>query len=243
MHSNNASECDYRLPVRADDLDAVALKLAGGGAAHVTDAVGVAVLAEIHEAADAALGRWDGLAAEQRLPVELAAPFERRFVPLDHLPIAREKLDALVHPTFRELARRYLKQEPKLEPNSHVRAIRLDRADAHLPFHQDETILERRLMNVWIPLDPCGIDAPGLEVVWRSSRELLKPSPLAGARFPVEHARLDPAAVLRRYGAHALWRPQFRPGDAMLFTGTTVHRTHVDAAMTAARMSVEIRLV
>jgi hypothetical protein len=119
----------------------------------------------------------------------------------------------------------------------------LERIDAHLPFHQDQTILERRLLNIWIPLDPCGRDAPGLEIVWGSWRELLQPAPAEDAQFPVERARLDPATVVGRHGEDACWRPEFRIGDAMVFAGATVHRTYVTPNMTADRMSAEIRLI
>lgn len=239
----SAQDVDHRRAVSAADPDAVAETFRAGGAAHVRGAVDEALLPDVEAAAEAAFRSSSALAAENRLPAELAAAFERRFVPLGRLPLAPERLAALLHPAVRRLAREYLGKEPDVDPNSHVRSIALDRADTHMPFHQDQTILGRRLLNVWIPLSACGTGAPGLEVVWGSWSELLEPSPLVGAKFPVERARLDPAAVGARFGGDALWCPEFRAGDAMLFSGATIHRTHVNAGMTAGRMSVEFRLL
>jgi hypothetical protein len=233
---------DHRQPVGVDDADAVARTFSAGGAVHVTRALDEDRSARLRAAADGILREWAELSAADRLPADLAAPLARRYVPLTALPDGVAPLDTLVHPTFRELARRYLGKEPEVDPNSHVRSIVLERADAHLPFHQDQTILQRRLMNVWIPLDACGVEAPGLEVVWGSWGELLDPSPPQDAAFPVERARLDPAAVHRRFGPGSSWHPHFSAGDAMLFAGATVHRTYVGPGMTRGRMSVEIRL-
>jgi hypothetical protein len=198
---------------------------AGAGAVHVPGAVPRAVADAVRAAAERVLRERDERAAAGRLPPELADAQVRRFVRLDELPLGFDAAAELIRPAFRELARGYLAAEPRLDPNSHVREIRAGRADAHLPFHQDQTIMGRSLVNVWIALDPCGRDAPGLEVVRGSWRTLLEPSPPDGARFAVEKARLAEAEVLRAFGAEALWHPVFEP------------------AMARDRMSVELRLL
>ncbi len=233
---------DHRCAVAVDHDEAVAQSFAAGGAVHIRGALDPALIADVHAAADAVFRHWSELAATGLLPAEFEAPLKRRYVPLAQLPDVAERLNASLQP-FRDLALPYLGKEPEIEPNSHVRSIVLERADAHLPFHQDQTILGCRLLNIWIPLDPCGRDAPGLEVVWESWRELLQPAPAEDARFPVERVRLDPATVVGRYGEDACWRPEFRVGDAMVFAGATIHRTYVTPHMTANRMSVEIRLI
>jgi hypothetical protein len=239
---DDAGPVDHRRPVLATDADAIGRTFSAGGAVHVRGALDPGLIADVHAEADAVFRDWSELAAADRLPAELEAPLTRRYIPLTRLPVVADRLSASLHP-FRALARPYLDKEPEIEPNSHVRSIVLERADAHLPFHQDQTILGRRLFNIWIPLDPCGRDAPGLEVVWESWRELLQPAPAEDAQFPVERARLDPATVVGRYGEDACWRPEFRVGDAMVFAGATIHRTYVTPHMTANRMSVEIRLI
>lgn len=234
---------DPRAPVPGADGAGMLAVFERTGAVHVRGAVAPETLAAVRSAAESVLLERDALAAKGRLRSELADAQVRRFVRLDQLRLAFDAADALIRPAFRTLARAYLDHEPALDPNSHVREIRAQRADAHLPFHQDETILGRPLVNVWIALDPCGRDAPGLEVVPSGRRRLLEPSPPDQARFAVDKVRLDDATVVQAFGAESGWHPVFERGDAMLFSGATVHRTFARPGMTGDRMSVELRLL
>jgi hypothetical protein len=228
-----------------DAADSAALSAAfyRGGAVHVRGAIGAASIASLHDAADGLFRSWTASAAAGRLPAALEVPLRRRFIPLASIPMLEGRVDSLVHPSFRELAQRYLGKEPVPAPDSHLRSIVVDRPDAHLPYHQDQTIVGCRLLNVWIPLDACGGASPGLEVIWDSWQQQLDPAPEPGAAFPVERARLDPEMISKLYGEAARWMPHFEPGDAMVFSGATIHRTHVNAGMSGQRMSVEIRLL
>jgi ectoine hydroxylase-related dioxygenase (phytanoyl-CoA dioxygenase family) len=229
-------------PVAVERTSELARAFFRGGAVHVRGAVRANDAAAIRAAAHSVLRGWEALAARGALPPELATPYQRQYVPLELLATPRPVAEIILHPAVLALARAYLEKEPEVDANSYVRAIRVSRGDAHLPFHQDQTILQRRLVNVWIALDACGEDAPGLEIVHGSWSRLLEPSPPPQPRFAVERAQLDDSAVVGAFGAGALWRPVFEPGDAMLFSGATVHRTHCTPAMRADRMSVELRL-
>lgn len=232
-----------RRPVYTFDNGALAAVFAGGGAVHVREALDRDSIAVLHAAADELLQNWTELAASNCLPAALEVPLRRRYIPLGALGDLEGRLRSSLPPSFAALARQYLGKEPMLATDSHVRSITLDRPDAHLPFHQDETILGRRLLNVWIPLDACGVDAPGLELVWNSWTRRLDPAPSPEATYPVERARLDPVEVERTFGRASRWRPVFAAGDAMVFSGATIHRTYVQTEMTRARLSVEIRLL
>lgn len=85
------------------------------------------------------------------------------------------------------------------------------------------------LVTCWVPLTPAGADAPGLEILATRLEELLAPD------------ELTEAAVSRRFGDEGSWTPRLSPGDVLLFGGDTLHRTHVTAAMTEDRTSVELR--
>jgi hypothetical protein len=101
------------------------------------------------------------------------------------------------------------------------------------PFHQDITGVDRRAaVTSWFPLNPCGTNAPGLEIVDAKVAEIA-----CG-----DDMKIDPTFVISRYGAHLL-HPPFEPGDAALFTQTTVHRTYVTPEMTGARYSIECRYI
>jgi len=85
------------------------------------------------------------------------------------------------------------------------------------------------IVTCWIALDPCGAEAPGLELVTRRLDGLLAP------------AELTDESVRTRFTSQEFWCPVMEPGDALLFRGDILHRTHVTAAMTKDRTSIELR--
>jgi hypothetical protein len=85
------------------------------------------------------------------------------------------------------------------------------------------------MVTCWMALGPCGVDAPGLEIVTRRLKGLLAPAGLLDER------------VRARFAPGEFWRPVLAPGDALLFRGDLLHRTHVTPAMTQDRTSIELR--
>ena len=98
--------------------------------------------------------------------------------------------------------------------------------DFSLPADADGGLLE--MLTCWIALDRCGLDAPGLAWIDRDTPTLLTPAELTDAALGA--------------CAAALVAPELDSGDALLFDGTLLHRTHVTAAMTRERKSFELRL-
>jgi len=229
-------------PVPAADLAALSQTFAACGAVHVRGAVDPGAVAQVRAAAAHVYAERERLAQEDRLPAELAVQHLRRFASVDDLRLSSPVLD-LLGACFWRLGRQYLQHDAVLHPHSHVRWISPERGDLHLPFHQDQTIAGTPLLNVWIPLVACGTDAPGLQVVRGSWRELLAVAPLEHAEFAADKARIDEALVAREFDAHAFWNPEFEPGDAMIFAGATAHRTYLRPGMSRDRMSLELRLV
>jgi hypothetical protein len=72
---------------------------------------------------------------------------------------------SLIRSRILGLAHAYLGHEPTIDHNSYVRCMVPGPNVQALPFHQDQSVLDRPLLNVWVPLDPCGVTAPGLEVI------------------------------------------------------------------------------
>ncbi|MGH9229809.1 MAG: phytanoyl-CoA dioxygenase family protein [Acidimicrobiales bacterium] len=104
-------------------------------------------------------------------------------------------------------------------------------------WHQDGSFLDAdvRSMNVWIALSRCGGDypSPGLEVIPRRIPELL----------PVQDS-LSPFSVsFEMIGEIAsetpAIRPEFGPGDALMFDERFLHRTYLDHVMTEPRYALE----
>jgi len=148
----------------------------------------------------------------------------------------------LMHHVLVELAWTYLGRKPVVHGDSYVRVQTPTSRHTHLPFHRDQTIVGARLLNVWIPLVACGRDAPGLEIVVGSSGKSLDPADPWAAGI-VERARLDEASVLAAFPTQSLWRPVLSPGDVLVFSGETIHRTHIAPGMTRSRASIDLRLV
>lgn len=115
-----------------------------------------------------------------------------------------------------------------------------------VPFHQDASFLgaETDVLNAWIPLDPCGpgTGAPSLEVVLTEDRGLLDHGRPSDSEL-FEAIALSPRMLDERFGPAARWRPRFRPGDALLMTERTIHRTYVEAGMSRVRTSIESRAI
>ena len=85
------------------------------------------------------------------------------------------------------------------------------------------------MLTCWIPLDPSGVDRPGLELI-RSRLNVLLP-----------YTELDDQLLRRRFSSELFWAPELRPGDVLVFLDGCLHRTHVRPEMQNDRLSVEYR--
>ena len=86
-----------------------------------------------------------------------------------------------------------------------------------------------RMVTCWVALTPCGIDAPGLELVTDHVGRMLSPT------------QLTDVAIEQQWPTSRRTRPALEVGDVVVFTGDVLHRTHVSAAMTRTRTSIELR--
>jgi hypothetical protein len=119
-------------------------------------------------------------------------------------------------------------------------SVRLSELDAKVRrvFHQDGNFLggvAAQTLNCWIALDPCGKDAPGLEVFPRRMDRLLA----AGTEGSVVKWEIDETLVYRELGVENRWIPEFNPGDAFVFDHLHVHRTYVTDSMIRNRHAIE----
>jgi hypothetical protein len=105
-------------------------------------------------------------------------------------------------------------------------------------WHQDGAFLGAgvRTINVWLSLSPCGIDAPGLDVVARRLPYVLQTGS-HGAQFDWS---VGPGLVdLLESGGVRVESPVFAAGDALMFDELMLHRTGVRPGMTKSRWAVE----
>ena len=104
-------------------------------------------------------------------------------------------------------------------------------------WHQDGAFLGQgiRTVNVWLSLSQCGRDAPGLDVVPRRIDHVLETG-TDGAAFDWA---VGPGLVERIAVDDPVVRPEFGPGDALLFDELFLHRTAAEPSMPRLRYTIE----
>jgi hypothetical protein len=146
-----------------------------------------------------------------------------------------ELLEAVEETGIGALVEAYLGERPALSANKCT--LRRVPIDTNTNWHQDGAFLGRnvRTLNLWLVLSPCGTDAPGLDIVPRRLDEVL-PTGTDGALFDWS---VSPALAEQVAGPGAIVRPEFAPGDALLFDHLFLHRTAVAPGMTRERWAIE----
>lgn len=113
--------------------------------------------------------------------------------------------------------------------------------ERQIPFHQDAEFLGGRpALNFWIPLDPCGRHAPGLEL-WLVPQQRVW---FEGALDPLTplYQQRDISALMQLASREQFWRPELELGDLLVFDAHLFHRTWLSESMFEPRYSLEIRL-
>jgi hypothetical protein len=87
------------------------------------------------------------------------------------------------------------------------------------------------LLTVWVPLNACGKDSPGLEFAGGQQERLL------------HFSELEDERVRRRFAAVEFCAPELGIGDGLIFLNSVLHRTYLRPEMARDRMSVEYRLI
>ncbi len=133
------------------------------------------------------------------------------------------------------LVTEYLGERPALSANKcTLRRVPVENTNAQ--WHQDGAFLgpQTRSVNFWLALSECGIDAPGLDIVPQRIDRVL-PTGTDGALFDWAVA----PAIVGEASDVPVIRPEFQPGDALLFDHLFLHRTAAVAGMTSERYAME----
>ncbi len=146
-----------------------------------------------------------------------------------------ELLDTYERAGLRRTITEYLGERPAISVNKGT----LRRAAPQVGtewWHQDGAFLgaDIRSLNVWLALNHCGVDAPGLEVVPKRLEEIVDKG-TEGADFDWSVGD----AVVERVSGGRLANPIFGPGDALLFDHLFLHRTGTTPEMTETRYATE----
>ena len=87
---------------------------------------------------------------------------------------------------------------------------------------------------MWIALNDCGVDSPGMDVVPKRFDDIVE----TGAEGAMFDWAVSPTTVAAVAGDQVL-RPHFRAGDALLFDEFFLHRTACIEGMTRPRYAIE----
>lgn len=129
-----------------------------------------------------------------------------------------------------------------------------ENATVGIPMHTDGMYFNdsRYSVTVWIPLDPCGRDAPGLEVVIADHHDVRRYAGFEASRaappdrkWNWHHYRdgaFDDAELRRHYGPDRWRAPEFDIGDLMVFSNWAIHGSYRTPAMTKRRSAIQLRL-
>jgi ectoine hydroxylase-related dioxygenase (phytanoyl-CoA dioxygenase family) len=105
-----------------------------------------------------------------------------------------------------------------------------------VPWHIDADaahLLRENCINIWLPLDPVGIDSPSLDVIYGSHRAMRKIPKLSN-----DHRYRDDDFALK-IGEPST--PQLLPGDALVFDQFILHRTQCVGSQQTIRTACEFR--
>jgi len=134
-----------------------------------------------------------------------------------------------------DLIAAHLGERPALSANKCT--LRRVPVDSNTNWHQDGAFLgeEIRTLNLWLALSHCGVDAPGLDIVPRRIDHVLE----TGTDGAIFDWSVSPNIVEQVAEDAPVLRPEFGPGDALLFDQLFLHRTAVAPGMTRERHAIE----
>jgi hypothetical protein len=105
-----------------------------------------------------------------------------------------------------------------------------------VPWHVDADaahLVRESCINIWLPLDPVGIDSPSLDVIY-GSQWAMREIPKSRNEYPY---RDDDFAL--KIGKPST--PQLLPGDALVFDQFILHRTQCVGSPQTIRTACEFR--
>ena len=146
-----------------------------------------------------------------------------------------ELLEAFDEAGIRRAAADYLGERPAFSMNKAV--LRRSPPGTGSAWHQDGAFLGKdiRTLNVWLALNRCGDEAPGLDVVPRRLDHVVD----TGTEGAVFVWSVSDRLVEEIMEGEPTSRPVFQPGDALLFDHLCLHRTGTDPAMSKVRYATE----
>jgi hypothetical protein len=167
------------------------------------------------------------------LIAEYGCVLARGLFPMSDVLTLRTNAEAIYRDYDRGLSEALAGRPPESSPHITADSFATDFC-AMARFRQFGDIATQTI-NCWIALDPCGVDAPAMEVYPHRMPELMK----AGDSDAIVPWEISEQMVYARLGKENFWTPEFAPGDAFIFDHMHLHRTHLTSRMTRDRFAME----
>lgn len=150
-----------------------------------------------------------------------------------------EMLEIFERSGISRMARSYLGERTAISAQKTTLRKAAPRVDG--AWHQDGAFMtDVRALNVWVSLSRCGDEAPGLDVVPRRLDDLVASGDEdGGLEFPYLSYQISQAGAERAAGETPIVRPNFEPGDVLLFDELCLHQTGSDPSMRKPRFAIE----
>lgn len=100
-------------------------------------------------------------------------------------------------------------------------------------------------LNFWVPLDDCGIEAPGLQIIkgdLLETQRFVQYDPEAKS-FNADRLKSINENVFDHFDRNQLFAPELRVGDIFVFHNWTLHQSNFREGMTKSRQSCELRVI
>ena len=100
-------------------------------------------------------------------------------------------------------------------------------------------------LNFWVPLDDCGIDAPGLQIIkgdHLKTQRFVQFDPDTGT-FDTDRLKSINENVFEYFDRDQLFAPELRVGDIFVIHNWTLHQSLFREGMTKPRQSCELRVM
>jgi Phytanoyl-CoA dioxygenase (PhyH) len=104
-------------------------------------------------------------------------------------------------------------------------------------WHQDGSFLGAgiRTVDVWFALSRCGRDAPGMDIIPIRVNDILGTGD-SGAHYGWS---VSLEMIEQALPGVPVWRPEFQPGDVLMFDDRCLHRTAAELGMPKVRYAIE----
>lgn len=122
-----------------------------------------------------------------------------------------------------------------------------------ISWHTDGIYFQDELpwLILWIPLDPCGSDAPGLSLISATENEVKEYSNFNLLNVKPNNARWNfwkyrdkawDSNSIETHFQDKIISPNFKPEDLVMFSNWMVHSTYQSLNMTKTRSAIQLRL-